>query len=276
MKALLVIVGLVIAAGAGAVGGVLVSSTALCPATCADVIPVEPVHATVAQAEERVPVALDGSHVAAQVDELARQVAALQSEMARVREGTKREPAIEVAAEKRSPADESAAVFAALHRDAILQVIAQDKEDAAKKAEDERKQQQQEQLLQRAERVAKKVGLNAEQQKSLADLYVQERTKIDELRGNFRDPATWQDDPQSAREAFRAMRDWHNTELTQRFGADLAAKINEFDGDRLRGPGGQGGFGGGSGNGGNGGQGNSGRRPGNGGNGNNGGGQGGG
>jgi hypothetical protein len=137
-------------------------------------------------------------------------------------------------------------------------VIEEDRQEQKRKADEEQRARELQAALARAERTAKEFGLGHDQEKSLADVYILERAKIDDLRTQMRDQTG---DPAAMRQSFRELRDWRLNELTTRLGADLAQKINDTDAQAFRGAFGGGGPGGGGGGGG-------GRRGGNGGNGN--------
>jgi hypothetical protein len=149
----------------------------------------------------------------------------------------------------------------AAHRDAILKVIEDDRQEQKRKQDDEQRARDLQTALARAERTAKQFGLAGDQQKALADVYILERQKIDDLRNQMRDQGGAVGDPQAMRQGFRDLRDWRLVELTNRLGADLAEKINEADAQRLGG-GGQGGRRGNRGQGGTGGGTDGGNRPG--------------
>jgi hypothetical protein len=230
-----------VAAAAGAVGGVIVTGS---PAT-----PNGDVAAHNGNAGTAASVS-DNSKLVSRIESLNQEVADLHQEILRLKETTHRAPAAEAAPVKLVEADTTD--FAATHRDAILKIIAQDREDLERKKEEERKAKDLENILARADRAAKKLGLNTTQQKALADVYVLESQKMEEMR-NLRG----QGDPEAARTAFQEFRDWRMAELTKRFGADLAQQVNEndlagfrgggFGGGRNGGPGGRGGQGGGQG-----------------------------
>lgn len=176
----------------------------------------------------------------ARVDALSREVDDLRAELAALKAGAARQPALETAALK--PVDDSSASFAAAHREAILQVIEDDRQDQKRKAEEEQRARDLQAALSRAERTAKQFGLLADQQKQLADIYVLERQKMVDLRTQSRDPNAAAD-PQAMRQGYRDLREWRLTQLTNRFGPDLGARIDEFD--NQRGGGGNGGGNGG-------------------------------
>jgi hypothetical protein len=185
--------------------------------------------------------------VEARMDAMAREIDELRAQVATLKAGAEREPAAEAASEK--PADSpSTASFASEHRDAILKVIDEDREEQKRKADEEQRARDLQNALARAERTAKQFGLAADQQKSLADVYILERQKMEDLRGQMRDQGGMGGDPEAMRQSFRELRDWRLNQLTTRFGDDLGGKINDADLQRFGG-----GFGGGRrGNGGNG------------------------
>jgi hypothetical protein len=165
---------------------------------------------------------MDPAQLVSRIESLNQEVSDLHQEILRLKESSSRTPAatavpVQLASEENS-------TFAVEHRDAILKIIAEDREalERQKKEEDERKQM--EALLARADRTAKKLGMNATQQKALADVYVLERQKMDEMRG-----LRTQGDPEAARTAFQEFRTWRTDELTKRLGTDLAQQVEEAD-----------------------------------------------
>jgi hypothetical protein len=171
--------------------------------------------------------------VLARLDTLTREIDDLHAEVLALKAGAERQPAAAPAAV--AVENESAAAFAAQHRDAILKVIADERAEQVRKKEEEQRQRDMESLLARADRTAKKFGLDATQQKQLADVYVLEQQKIEDMRTAMRDQGGWQGNPDGVRTAFQEMRDWRLNELTTRLGADLAQKINEADVQAFRG-----------------------------------------
>jgi hypothetical protein len=168
------------------------------------------------------------------IDALDREVEDLHAEIAALRAGAAREvlPATGASGE---PADEGRASYVALHRDAILQVIDDDRRDQQRKREEEQRARDLQAMLARAERTAKRFGLTGDQQKALADVYLIERQKMEELRTQMRDQGGPGSDPEQVRESFQQLREWRLGELTTRLGADLAQQINDSEFDRMRG-----------------------------------------
>jgi hypothetical protein len=169
------------------------------------------------------------------LDALSREIDDLRAELASVKSSASREPAREVAA---LPAtDDAAASYSSERRGEILKVIEEDREAQKRKADEEQRARDLQQALVRAERTAKQFGLAADQQKKLADVYILERQKMEEMRNQFRDQGM-NGDPEAMRNSFREMRDWRMNELTVRLGAELAEKINDSDMAAFRGFGG--------------------------------------
>jgi hypothetical protein len=214
MKPLLVLIGLVAAAGAGAAGGALFSS----PAPSRTVEPIQP-STQVAEAK--------GISKEAQqrLDSMSMEIAELQTQIAALRQESSRAPAVAPAPEAVSP--ESPEAFASLHRAAILKVIEDQKAEEERKREEERKQREIQNAKQHADRVATKVPLSDGQKELLAQFYQDDRQKMDEMRTQMRDNV----DPGAtpARDAFRELREWHTSELTRLFGTELAGQIDEAD-----------------------------------------------
>lgn len=229
MKPLVVILGIFVAAAAGAAGGLLAgSSTAPAAVETAD---------THAQGAHVAPAAkpatserVESAGLAEQVNQLSDEVTRLQAELAAIREGRVREVAA------RAPAENTGEVtaddlFAAQHRNAILRVIDEDRALQAQKAEDERRAKESLAAQQRAERNAKELGLSTSQTRALADFYVLESDKRNEFFKDFRN-GNVNIDREQTRTLMSEFRDWRTTELTTRIGADNVTRLNEIDGDR--------------------------------------------
>lgn len=230
MKIFLAIACLALAVVAGAAGALVVATQA--PAQ-PQVIESSSVTPPVAEPRPIAPAVLEDADLLARVDALSHEVAALQAELERMKEGTGRAPiAVGASLASASPTP-SPDDFADAHRQGILQVIEQDRQTREQQREEERAAREMEALLARAERVAKELGLSGSEQKKLADVYTLESQKIADLRALAREGDLTQV-PGQMREQIGALRDWRTAELTSRFGADLAQKINEYDADRWR------------------------------------------
>lgn len=230
MKIFLVIACLALAVAAGAAGALLVSTPA---PTQPLLVASSPAARTATEPHPIAPAALEDADLLARVESLSHELAALRTELERMREGTGRAAVADVAHAASAAPTPTPDDFAQAHRDGILQVIEEDRQAREQKREDERTQREMDALLARAERVAKELGLSAMQQKSLADVYVLESQKIAELRTLARE-GELTDMRGQIREQIGALREWRTTELTARFGADLARRINESDTDRWR------------------------------------------
>jgi hypothetical protein len=117
-----------------------------------------------------------------------------------------------------------------MHREAILQVLDDERAERARKQEEERQERELQQDQTRAERVATKLNLSVGQKQILADYYTTERTKREEMRIAMRDS----DGSVEPREAFRAAQEWRTNELGRLFGTDLGAQITEAESQRDR------------------------------------------
>lgn len=250
MKTALILVVLVLLLALGALGLTLFGNNRAAAAET---------HAANAPAAAQTVAPADSAETLARIDAIGRRLDDLSAQIAALKAGAAREPVAAAAPEK--PVDEVSTNFVAEHRDSILKVIEEDRQEQKRKAEEEQRARELQAALARAERTAKEFGLGHDQEKLLADVYVLERAKIDDLRTQMRDQTG---DPAAMRQSFRDLRDWRLNELTTRLGAELAEKINETDAQAFRGAFGGGGGGGGRRGGGNGGPGGNGGNGGNG------------
>ena len=232
MKPIVAILGLIIAAAAGAVGGIVASTTCAPPAAESTALAAQPMHATSSVGQSAPSAHLDQSDVQQHISDLSNEVARLRAELSAMREGRVRESLVPEGAPKEEIADDA---FAVMHRNAILRVIADERADLARKEEEARKQAQLEASQQKAERTAKELGLNTTETRKLAEIYGQERDKRDEFMKAMRSGDV--PDRDQMRQSFQEYRDWRTTALTTALGADMAQKVNDYDGER-------GGFGG--------------------------------
>jgi len=230
MKIILVLIGLLAAATAGAVSGAWFAPAAAPVATAASPAPA-PVTVRDAQSDRA---------AEARIDALSMQIADLQDEVAALRASAARTPADVPEVAATAPIG---APVPAVQRDQILRVIADEKAAEAQRREAERIQREEDQRLQRADRMAQRFGLNEGQERQLADFYLVERNKFEELRETMRIGRESGGEPEDMRNLFRDARDWRNGELERLFGPDVGKQIAEVDQDRMRG--GMGGGGGG-------------------------------
>ncbi len=227
MKPILMILGLVLAAGAGAVGGILAAPRATRASADAFVEArpsAAPVSALTPELEKR-------------LQTLSMEMSGLQTEIAALRDDRSRAPAStssKPAESNLASASESPEVFAATHREAILKVLEDERLAKEKAREEERKAREAKLIDAKADRAAQKFALTAGQRTALVDYYTAERAHIEEVRAQFRD-GTQDGNPETMRDAFREGREWRANELTRLFGTDLGAQINEFENDGLRG-----------------------------------------
>jgi hypothetical protein len=221
MKPILMILGLVLAVGAGAVGGIMAVPRAAQP-DVASIVDARPAPA---------PAPSQSPELEKRLQALSLEISGLQTEIAALRDTSTRAPVPNEASkapEKLALAGESPEVFAAVHRDAIMKVIADERAMQEKIREDERKARELKQHEAKAERAAQKFNLSAGQRQTLTDYYVAEQAHFEEMRAEFRN-GQQNGDQNTAREAFRTGREWRANELTRLFGTDLGAQINEFE-----------------------------------------------
>jgi hypothetical protein len=237
MKPLIVLVGLFAAVAAGAVGGFLAAPAAAQKehaSARSDAAPSAPTAAVNAAAPA---VALDAHAYGEQIDALTSEVARLRADLLAIKEGRVRESAIPEDARQSAELAASDEAFLANHRGAILRVLADERAAAAKQAEDERRQRDLDAAAQRAERMAKELGMTTAQRDSLADIYFTEREKREEFMKGLRE-GTVPEDREQMRQTFQQYRDWRTNEMNTRLGAELATRVTELEGER-----GMGGFG---------------------------------
>jgi uncharacterized membrane protein YgcG len=228
MKPIVAILGLLAAVAAGAVGGIVASTTTATPvATDANTATARPSSTTTTTSAAPT---VDNSDLQSEITALQNELARLRSELVSLREGRTRESATATPASASTeliPAES----LAIIQKDAILRVIAEERADLQRKEDEARKQRELEQATQRAERVAKELNLSPAEQTKLAEVYVMEREKRDEFMRNMRSGEV--PDREQMRQSFQEYREWRTNELTTRLGADLATKVNEYDGDRM-------------------------------------------
>jgi hypothetical protein len=168
-------------------------------------------------------------------------LADLQDQLRELRTQTSRSAVVETAAAAPTVAAVGPAPTAA-QRDQILRVIADEKAAEAARREEERVRREEEQRLQRADRMAQRLGLNETQERDLVDFYAVSQVKFDEMRETMRiarESGTL--DGESMRTSMRDMRDWAGAELERKFGPVTGKQIAEYEQDRFRGWGGPGG-----------------------------------
>ncbi|MBL8859179.1 MAG: hypothetical protein JNL28_11775 [Planctomycetes bacterium] len=228
MKPILLILGLVLAAGAGAVGGMMAAPRATRTA-------IEPVvlQATPSASETSSTLSPE---LEKRLQHLSMEIGNLGTQLAALSEDRTRTPATTASASTTPQlglAATSPEVFAAVNREGVLKILADERAEQERVREEERKVREQKMIEAQAERAAAKFNLSAAQQRSLSDFYAQERQRISDVRSQFRDG---QQEPgaDSVREAFREAKEWRNSELTRLFGTDLGAQISEFETDGFR------------------------------------------
>ena len=166
------------------------------------------------------------------VEELSREVAGLRSDVSRQVAPT--------SADLKTPG--SVDEVAALQRDAVVKIMADEQARQQAKRDEERKARELAGYAQIAERAAKELGLGPVDQTKLVDFMAASGTKRDDMFKTARESGA----PEGFRTAMEDFRVWRETELQTQFGADLAKQLTDYA--RTQGRDGMGmGFGGGPG-----------------------------
>lgn len=184
--------------------------------------------AAAAQAQERLDQATGdaalSSDLAEQVAILSGEVDSLRRELASLRESQDRQ-AVPSAVES---APINVDQLAAVQRDAVVQILQEERDREAAKRDEERKLREQQALAERASRLAKELGLGAADEGKLTDFMGVAATKRDELFRGMRDGNF---DREAMRTNVETYRSWAETELTATFGANLGAQIMQANRD---------------------------------------------
>lgn len=179
---------------------------------------------------------------AATLAQLNRRIDLLETELASLRSDRSRQAVntnLDVA--KAAPTPD---VVAEIQREAIVQVLEEQKQAELDKREQERKERQVKQAQDMAARAAKELGLGAGDEARLADFIVVAGDKRDEMFKSVREGGTF--DRDTMRQNFDDYRTWAEGELNNTFGANVGGQILEYQRKQRDGFGGfGGGFGGG-------------------------------
>lgn len=133
----------------------------------------------------------------------------------------------------------SVEALAELKRDAVVQIMEEERQRETQKREDERKAREQEMFNRLAERAAKDLGLSPADQQRLSEFMTVASTKSSEIFRTAREAGG----PEGMRTAFEEFRTWRDTELKSTFGDNLGQQLIDYQREQMRG--GFGGFGGG-------------------------------
>jgi hypothetical protein len=180
---------------------------------------------------------------AATFAELNRRIELLETEVSALRSDRSREAVVaRVDAAGTAPTPDE---VAQIQREAIVQVLEDQKKAEADKREAERKERQRKAADEQAARAAKELGLGAGDEKRLSDFIVASGDKRDEMFRPMREGGNF--DRDAMRQGFEDYRTWAENELNGAFGASLGARILEYQRTQRDsfGFGGFGGFGGG-------------------------------
>jgi len=130
-------------------------------------------------------------------------------------------------------------------REFVLDVLAQKEEQERLVREAEQRQRNEERLLREADRIAEAVGLGPGQKDDLFGILLEESSRRETMRDAMREGG-WENREQMGAD-MRALNDWKEQELAQKFGTDLASQIDTWVDENSRGRGRMGGMGGGRG-----------------------------
>jgi hypothetical protein len=161
---------------------------------------------------------------AASVAELNRRIDLLEGELAALRDERSRTAVASVsdkAAELVTPD-----AVAAIQREAIVQVLEDQRKAEADKREAERKERQRKAADDAAARAAKELGLGAGDERRLADFYLAAASKREEMFSPMRDGAGF--DRDAMRKGFEDFRVWAETEVKGAFGDGVGGQILEY------------------------------------------------
>jgi len=161
---------------------------------------------------------------AASVAELNRRIDMLEFELAALRDERNR-TAVASAGDKAAALATPEAV-AAINRDAIVQVLEDQRKAEADKREAERKERQRKAADEAAARAAKELGLGAGDERRLADFYVAAASKREEMLSPMRDGAGF--DRDAMRKSFEDLRVWTETEVKGAFGDSVGTQILDY------------------------------------------------
>ncbi|TDJ79995.1 MAG: hypothetical protein E2O39_00085 [Planctomycetota bacterium] len=150
----------------------------------------------------------------ARIQALTDRVDELSMEITTLRTSSGRAPIEAALGEEVRPGATSAAT---LPREAIVEVITEERERLAAERRLQREQRELDLLLARAEGIARELGLAPGEEKILADVLIEERRRITELLSGLKEERT----PEARVAVKLALKDlasWRSQELTQRLG----------------------------------------------------------
>ncbi|MCY3002241.1 MAG: hypothetical protein NTV21_10600, partial [Planctomycetota bacterium] len=132
--------------------------------------------------------------------------------------------------------------LAAINREAVVQILEEQRVAEQKKRDDERKVREKETIDRMAERAAKELGLAPADQTRYADFLTVANAKREELFGNMRGGGPGAGG-QDFRQVFEDYRAWSDGELKGTFGDNLGQQLSDWQRDQMRGGGFMGGGG---------------------------------
>ena len=182
----------------------------------------------------------------AQLTMIGDRLATLEREVGDLRAAAAREPALaDIEPAVTEPLAAAELEYTEEQREVIAQIMDEVRAEEQKERDEQRRQREEDQILERADRIARELGLSVGDQKALADHMTLAMVKRGEIMDRAREEGF---DRETMRSDFMELRDWSDQALIDTFGEDLAGQIQDLDRsgrERGRGPGGFGGGGGG-------------------------------
>ena len=163
------------------------------------------------------------SRVQAELRMLSGRVAELTQQLALVRSAAERQPVAQAEPEQVQPAE-----AVAVPRQQVETILAELRQEEERQRELERQERERRLVEQRAERIARELGLAPADQTRLAGFMNEANTKRQELMTQVRENGF---DRDAMRASFQELRQWSNDELTRTFGAPLAEQILDASDD---------------------------------------------
>jgi hypothetical protein len=159
-----------------------------------------------------------------QITVLAHEIDELRDQLDGLRSGMARQETPSAVEHKPINAEQLASV----QRDAVVQIMQEERDKEAAKREEERKQREQQAIADRSARIAKELGLGAADERKLTEFLTVASAKRDEMFRGVRDGNF---DRDAMRKNFDDMRTWAETELNNTFGANLGGQIMQANRD---------------------------------------------
>lgn len=243
MKALFVLLCLAAGLGGGAIGALVAADSATTRGD--DSVSLVPDHADVGPAAD--------AEARAEIQALRLELASLRASMDAMRGEISRESIVsEVVAANSDPettAEQAAANLSRLSeqdKEAVFALVEEAREARRQEQAAEREVRMNEWTLERATQIANELGLAAGSEKRIGEIMLERNAKFSAMRNELNDLGWGPETRDLMRTQAAEINTWQTEALTNAFGSETAAQIQELAGDGGgRGRGGFGGFGGG-------------------------------